>query len=162
MFRSASARGLMPPLASDISSDGKAIAFIEGGVAAGGQSLAYLPEIGRIAAGSDRSRLLPRVIPNGQWLACIGSDKNPGVTLIPIGVGDSRTLPISPLAQVFYVRWLPDSQRLILAGVENGKLDRIYLLGIDGTPPAPVGGQTLPAAPRRQTSQVVPRLSPGL
>ena len=41
------------------------------------------------------------------------------------------------MERVTYLRWLPDSRRLVLSGYEKGKLSRIYVQGIEsGVPQA--------------------------
>jgi serine/threonine protein kinase/Tol biopolymer transport system component len=134
---------------SDLAPDGNTIVFSEGGAAVGGTPLAYLRRAEQsqpVQLGAGR---FPALAPNGQWIACLGVDADPGIVLLPTGAGETRRLPPGDLARVSYVRWRPDSRRLVLSGAEKGKQGRIWVQDIEGGLPKPVSkeGVRLCAAP---------------
>jgi len=125
-------------LLNDMSRDGKAVLFAEGGAAVGGNPLVYLrraqdPQPVQLGTGR-----FPAVAPNMQWVACLADWEAAQILLLPVGAGDSRRLPTGPLSRIEYVRWLPDSRRLLVSGAEKGKPRRIYVQDIDGGLPHPI------------------------
>ena len=117
---------------TDISADGSRIAFIEQASAARGSVGAiYLRKTDGSPAvhlGDGHARTLS---PDGKWVAamCAGPDH---LDLLPVGAGESRSVPVRGLEMMVWWDWLPDGKRLLVWGNEPEHGNRVYELAIDG------------------------------
>ena len=72
--------------------------------------------------------------PDGKWLACVvmvPETSSRKLVIIPANGGTPvKTFEKIPLQRWSYLRWLPDSSALTLAGVQNG-VSNIYKLPLD-------------------------------
>jgi hypothetical protein len=64
--------------------------------------------------------------PDGAWAAAVlhGHD---GLTLLPTGAGEPRTLAVGGL-RVYLGQWFPDGRRLLLGAMVPGREGRLYVL----------------------------------
>jgi serine/threonine protein kinase len=59
--------------------------------------------------------------PDGKTVVAELLTNPPKVALYPLGVGESRMLPVGDLTQLQHVSWFPDGKRLLVEGAEPGK-----------------------------------------
>ena len=117
---------------TDISADGSRIAFVEQASAARGSVGAiYIRKTDGSPAvhlGDGHARTIS---PDGKWVAamCAGPDH---LDLLPVGAGESRTIPVRGLEMMVWWEWLPDGRRLLVWGNEPDRGYRVYELAIDG------------------------------
>ena len=122
---------------SDISRDGKALLFSEGGDAArdGEDFVTYL----RRTDGSPAVRLGPglplETSPDGKWALVAGSTRAPSrLVLLPTGTGETRQLTRDAIHHQG-AAWTPDGKRIVFVGNEPGHRIRYYVQSLDGGPP---------------------------
>jgi Tol biopolymer transport system component len=122
----------------DLSLDGKSLLFDESGEGGGEEGSVFLrtadaPLPMRLTTGVGMS-----LSPDGHW-AIAGSARNPNtLRVLPVGPGEPRALPDEKFT-VNWACWFPDGKRFLVSGVEPGRPAHLYIQGIDGTPPRPVG-----------------------
>jgi eukaryotic-like serine/threonine-protein kinase len=122
---------------SDISRDGKALLFSEGGDAtrSGEDYVAYL----RGTDGSPAVRLGPglplEISPDGKWALVLGSSRAPSqLVLLPTGTGEARTLTHDAIHHQG-AAWAPDGKRIVFVGNEPGHRIRYFVQSADGGAP---------------------------
>jgi serine/threonine protein kinase/Tol biopolymer transport system component len=78
--------------------------------------------------------------PDGKWALDVSTSDPPRVTLLPLGPGDSRNVPLPGLEHVQNgpARFMPDGQHIIVNGNEVGHPVRGYLVDLVGGKPRPV------------------------
>jgi serine/threonine protein kinase len=78
--------------------------------------------------------------PDGKWALDVSVGKNPRVTLLPIGPGQSRSIPTGGLEHVQNgsARFLPDGLHIVLNGNEPGRGVRGYKLDLTSGNPLPI------------------------
>lgn len=126
-------------VAKDISPDGTFVLFEDASEAAGaGYAVALrkldgtLPvRLGDGAAGG--------LSPDGKWAIAFSTTPQHGITLLPIGPGQPRSVDTSGLEHIQsgWARFLSDGQRIILNGNEHGRGTRCYILSLAGGKPQP-------------------------
>ncbi len=122
----------------DISSNGKAIVFVELTYGQSRNPAIYL----RDTDGSPAVRLgdgsKPALSPDGKWVACIVSEgPRTSLTLLPTGAGVARRIGASAM-QYEHVEWFPDSRRILFEGNEPGRPVRTFVQDLDGGQPRPL------------------------
>src|SRR5271170_7004509 len=132
-------------LLSDISRDGRALLFSEGGDSdrIGEDWVTYL----RGTDGSAAVRLGPgyplEISPNGKWALVLGSVRAPSqLVLLPIGTGEARPLTHDGIHHQG-AAWSPDGKRIVFVGNEPNHRIRYYVQSIDGGPPRPITPETV-------------------
>jgi eukaryotic-like serine/threonine-protein kinase len=123
------------PTASDISPDGKLIAFEDWGEAAGAEALAYV----RKTDGSPAVKLgpwaSPVLSPDGKRaIAQNGTMQSAQLSLLPIGVGETQALDTNGIQQFASWGWMPDGKSVYFAG-GDGKAWHLYLQDVNGGAP---------------------------
>jgi hypothetical protein len=125
---------------SDISRDGKALLFSEGGDAtrAGEDFVTYL----RRTDGSPAVRLGPgfplEISPDGKWALVSGSSQAPSqLVLLRTGTGETRQLTHDAMHHQG-AAWTPNGKRIVFVGNEAGRRLRYYVQSLDGGPPRAV------------------------
>jgi Tol biopolymer transport system component len=123
----------------DLSADGRQVLFSVDGPAAGRSSMVYL----RKTDGSPPVRLGEgygvALSPDGRWaisLSLVSGSAQP-LVLLPTGPGESRTVEAAGVTAA-RVRWFPDGQQLLVAGMERDRGMRLYVLGLDNSKPRPI------------------------
>ncbi len=116
---------------SDLSADGQWVLFSEFGEAAGAQGAVYL----RKTDGSPAVRLgtggALALSPDGK-LALTMARSRQELRILPVGVGEPRTLTLPATFDRYEgARWLPDG-RLLIGAIEHGKDPRLYVQKIGG------------------------------
>jgi eukaryotic-like serine/threonine-protein kinase len=110
----------------DISADGKTIFFSEfgeGGGPKGGVYMRKLDDSAAIRLGEGRGL---SVSPDGATVLAAMPPAAEGLALLPVGVGQSRGLPVRGFEQFFDGEWLRDGKAFVFAAREPGKRRRIY------------------------------------
>jgi eukaryotic-like serine/threonine-protein kinase len=127
-------------LLSDISHDGKALLFSEGGDSdrSGEDYVTYL----RGTDGSPAVRLGPgfplEISPDGKWAMVLGSTRAPSqLVLLPTGTGEARPLTHDGIHHQGGA-WTPDGNRIVFVGNEPGHRIRYYVQSVDGGAPRPI------------------------
>ena len=129
-------------LVSDLSPDGRNLAFAEPGEAAGTLVLAYMRKLD----GSPPVHLgdcgFPTFSPDQKRILCESAN---GDQLEVIATGAAETRSITPYAitQHGSFGWLPDGKEIFLEGYD-GQSWRIYIQDLDGGKPRPVTPEILP------------------
>jgi hypothetical protein len=122
-----------------IANDGSAVLLgeiLRGGRLENGLPKAYL----RPTDGSDAVRLaegFPEDIsPDGRFVVVvIRAEKPPRMILVPVGPGQSRTLPTDTIVGIGEVNFLPDGKHLVYSGALKGRSGGIFVQDIDGGAP---------------------------
>ncbi len=126
---------LLSPQAFEISNDGRAV-VVTANAPARTESSAHIvrfdgrPPV-RLGEGAGNG-----LSPDGRWVATL-VDRYTGLVLLPTGPGEARRLPRT-LEYYYDVRFLPDGERLLVAGNEPGRPRRLFVLDLRGGPLRPV------------------------
>jgi len=123
----------------DISSDGKAIVFLEWGGPAGPLYLAVYRKLDGSAPVALGPGGAPRFSPDGTTVATKILTRPPQVGLNPIGTGESRRLLVGDITSLGNVIWFPDGKHLLLTGATEGQPLRSYEMDLEGGKPQPLG-----------------------
>jgi eukaryotic-like serine/threonine-protein kinase len=123
-------------LGIDVSRDGQTLLMEEGG-GEGNTFEIYVRKMDGSSAIRVGSGSAQAFSPDGQWiLAC--TEKVPRqLVLIPVGVGEKRTLTNDALNHSA-AAWFPDGSRVLFEGNEPGRPLRLYIQRIDGGSPVPL------------------------
>ncbi len=73
--------------------------------------------------------------PDGHWIAV---PEESGLSLVPVEAGQARQLEAGPVGYPSAVAWLPAGDRVVFAGREPGRGQRLYLQDVSGGPPQAV------------------------
>src|SRR6202140_1713659 len=127
-------------VAKDISRDGKFVLFEDASEAAGpGYAVALRNVDGtlpvRLGDGSAGG-----LSPDGKWAISVSTGQPQQITLLPIGVGQPRSVDVSGLEHIHsgWARFLADGRRIIANGNERAHATRCYVLEIAGGKPKAV------------------------
>jgi len=125
-------------LIRDVTPDGQMILFDETGEGGGPGYSVYV----RKADGSPAVRLGRGVgaalSPDGRLALALEKQGDlTRVVIYPIGAGEPKTLPATPI-RIEQAGWLPDGRRIILSGSEPDRGSRIWVQGLDEAKPKPV------------------------
>jgi DNA-binding winged helix-turn-helix (wHTH) protein/Tol biopolymer transport system component len=123
-------------VATDLSSDGRQVLFGEALEGGGINGRIYL----RSTDGSPAVRLAEgypgALSPDGRW-ALVKRPALADFTLLPIGAGESRELPI-PDIRPYLALWFPDGKRLLIGGEVPGHPGRLWVQDLVGGTPRPL------------------------
>jgi len=133
-------------ISTDVSPDGKVVLMEEFGGAA---DTLYLV-VYRKTDGSPPIVLgkgaTPKLSPDGKTVAALLYTSPPQVALYPIGIGETRTLPLTGLATARALGWL-NATHLLVGGAQAGQGMRGWILDLDTGKLAPWGlGRFIPTA----------------
>src|SRR5208283_2009188 len=135
-----------------LSPAGRTLLFDESGEAGGAGGVAYL----RKMDGSPPVRLADTtsfaLSPDGKWVLA-GTGMGQGANqfmLIPVGTGESKTLPEMPL-NTHWANWLPNRREFVFSASERGHAARIYRETVDGGAPRPITAEGVSPAPYSQS-----------
>jgi serine/threonine protein kinase/Tol biopolymer transport system component len=122
-------------IAKDISRDGKWVLFEEGGAPAGPN---YAVSI-RKTDGSPPIRLgdgtAGDLSPDGKWALAIFPGTPQHITLLPVGAGQPREIPLPGLEHLENgaAFFMPDGKQIVVNGNERGHSVRSYLVNLSGS-----------------------------
>jgi serine/threonine protein kinase len=122
---------------SDITDDGRLVLLAEQAGAVRGRNTMYVrPTDGgpavRIGEGFGRGRPFSR---DGKWIVAETSSSPPRVEILPVGVGQSRVIPVHPIENVLAFQLFPGNQRLAVLGQEPGQPVHLFEIMVDGSKP---------------------------
>jgi len=82
----------------------------------------------------------PVISPDGKWALDVSISDPPRVTLLPIGTGQAREVPLVGLEHVQNgaARFMPDGSHIVINANEQGHSVRGYLVDLSGGKPRPV------------------------
>jgi Tol biopolymer transport system component len=129
-------------IAKDISSDGQSILFEEGAESSepvGPEGAIAIRKIDgsppiRLAAGTAHA-----LSPDGKWAISSSASGPAQLTLLSVGPGPSRQIPLPGLERVqTHAHFLPDGKRVVVNGNEPGRPGRTYMVDLSGGKPQPV------------------------
>jgi hypothetical protein len=84
--------------------------------------------------------------PDGRWALAMMPVANSPFILMPTGTGEHRELATSGIRPEQAAAWFPDSRQFLFAGSEAGHGLRLYVQGLDGGTPRPIGPEGITAA----------------
>jgi eukaryotic-like serine/threonine-protein kinase len=122
---------------ADISSDGRTILFVEQGGAGGPGYATYLRGTDRSPAVRLGKGLAFSFSPDGRWALTADVAENKFV-MLPTGAGNPRVLSPHTIKGFSWAGWFPDGKRILFAGREAGKGQRMYVQALSGGPPRPL------------------------
>ncbi len=125
----------------DLSDDGRRVLFEEQNRGEGGNYLIYM----RDTDGSPAVRLgaghALALSPDGKWALSFVEHGDGGgagdLVLLPTGAGESKTLPGSAILYDF-AAFFPDGGRVLAAGREPGRINRLYVIDLADGRPRPI------------------------
>ncbi len=123
-------------LITDMTPDGKLIAFSESGEGSGEVQTVYLRDTSGAPAVKLGTGSFPAISPDGQTIVAPEADGS-GIVVYPVGPGQAKHLP-TPGFRVVRANWLPDGKRLWFNGSEPSRGSRYYLIDSEGAKPRPV------------------------
>jgi len=127
---------------ADISPDGKTVLFQEAGEGGGPKYAVY----SRATDGSPAVRLGEgsgiALSPDGKWVLARPNRIPAPIVLLPMRVGETRTLKDDGLNHVRGA-WLPDGKSIVFSGNELGHGLRLYVESIDEGKPHPISPEGL-------------------
>ncbi len=119
---------------SDISQDGKMVAFTESGEGAGAGPVSYLRDTnGAPAVALGQSRY-PTFSSDGQFVVAVNTSS---LMLYPVGPGESNRIPL-PGFTIRIAGLMPDGKRIWFNGSEGSRGLRFYLTDVTGAKPRPI------------------------
>lgn len=129
----------------DISRDGKALLFAEGGdsTRAGEDYVTYVRRVDGSAAVRLGAGTPFEFSPDSKWAVTAASARAPSqLMLLPTGIGEARALTNDSIHHVG-AAWTPDAKRIVFVGNEPGHPIRYYIQNFDGSPPRAVSAENV-------------------
>jgi eukaryotic-like serine/threonine-protein kinase len=121
----------------DVSADGAKVLFGEQGVAGGPGYAVYLRGTDRSPAVRLGKGMAQSLSPDGRWALAVDLVKNT-LLVLPTGAGEPRAVSPHTIKAFSWAGWFPDGKRILFAGFEEGKGQRMYVQDVDGGAPRPV------------------------
>lgn len=113
-------------VAADISPDGQSVLFQESGDATGTTDAVALRKVDGAPPVKLGDGIASNFSPDGKWVLSTFA-KPPKIMLLPVGPGESRTIPLTLLESVRAgANFLPDGQHVLINGNEVGHGVRTY------------------------------------
>ena len=137
-------------LVSDLSADGRTIAFSETGEAVGSHYGVFLRKTDGSAAIRLGDGTFSSLSPDGKWVAAITNSSPTQIQLLPTGVGEPKLLTHDQLDHN-RLTWLPDGKRILFTGGEPTRPPRIYLLDLADGKSRPITPEGVTSGPRIST-----------
>jgi eukaryotic-like serine/threonine-protein kinase len=112
---------------TDLSDDGKMVAFSDWGEAAGATALGFVRKTDGSPAVKLGSWDHPVLSPDGKWILAVegGEIGRWQLALVPTGVGEVQKLPTTGIQQLGLLGWLPDA-KAVYYGADDGRGWRMY------------------------------------
>jgi Tol biopolymer transport system component len=137
------------PWPSDLSIDGKTLVLTEGGEGSGTTSSIYLRGTDGGPAVRLGEGLAIALSPDGKWVLAMtesGGGKPKGLTLLPTGSGETKTLKNAGFADFGWAAFSQDGKKIVFSAEERGHPSRLYVQDIPDGAPRPISpeGYRLP------------------
>ena len=133
----------------DITADGKLVLFSESSAGGGPEYTIY----SRKTDGSPPVQLgtgrFGTISPDGQWAITVGFKAPLQLFLVPLGVGETRSLTNDSINH-YEAHWMPDGKHFIFVGQEPGHAVRMYMQSLEDATPRVISSQA--CAPRAVSS----------
>src|SRR5207249_8004101 len=126
-------------IAKDISADGQWVLFEEGGEPVGANDAIAIRKVDgsppvRLGEGTAGS-----LSPDGKWAVAIPRGAPSHLTLLSIGAGQSREVPLPGIGHLQSgAHFLPDGRRIVFNASEPGRPSRSFVVDESGGKPQPV------------------------
>jgi dipeptidyl aminopeptidase/acylaminoacyl peptidase len=126
-------------IAKDISPDGQWVLFEEAGEPVGANDAVAIRKIDgsppvRLGEGTADS-----LSPDGKWAVAISRGTPTHLTLLPVGAGQPREIPLPGLENLQSgAHFLPDGRRIVFNASQTGRPSRSYVVNESGGKPQPV------------------------
>jgi Tol biopolymer transport system component len=72
--------------------------------------------------------------------------ERPDLKIVPIGPGETVSLPTGTIEWIVWARWHPDGKRVVFVGKDPASKMRLYVQDVAGGPPRPLAGGGAPLA----------------
>ena len=122
---------------ADIAADGTKVLFGEQGVAGGAGYAVYLRGTDRTPAVRLGKGMAQSLSPDERWALAVDLVQNT-LLVLPTGAGEPRTLSPAGIKAYSWAGWFPDGKRIVFAGFEEGKGQRMYSRDLSGSAPRPL------------------------
>lgn len=119
---------------SDLTRDGKMVAFSESGEGAGGGPISYVRSTDGAPALMVSQGLYPTFSPDGQYVTVVGTSS---IDIFPLGPGESKHISL-PGFTIRIAGIFPDGKRIWFNGAESSHASRFYLTNVNGAKPIPI------------------------
>ncbi len=128
-------------IAMDLSADGSELLFFEGLWPYEGSRWKGFVAM-RGVDGSPVQRLAEgfnsALSPDGRWIAAPRAFTDDRLSLVPVDAGQARQLEAGAVESIDAVAWLPSGDRVVFAGREPGRSQRLYVQSTSDGPPEAV------------------------
>jgi eukaryotic-like serine/threonine-protein kinase len=126
-------------IAKDISPDGQSVLFEEAGEPTGANDAVAIRKIDGSAPIRLGDGTADTLSPDGAWAVSVSQTGPARVTLLPVGPGQARQIPLTGLERLqIGTHFLPDGKRIAVNGNEPGRPGRTYVVDLSGGKPEPV------------------------
>src|SRR5207237_98116 len=76
---------------------------------------------------------------DGTWALTMDASTPPRLILLPAGVGQPKSLPVTGFETYYFARWLPDGKRIFFNANPPGRAIRCHVLDLAGGSPRAIG-----------------------
>jgi len=122
---------------ADIAADGSRVLFDEQGVGGGAGYAVYVRGMDRSPAVRLGKGMAQSLSPDGRSALAVDLAQNTLVVL-PTGAGEPRPLASHGIKAYSWAGWFPDGKRIVFAGFEEGKGQRMYVRDVAGETQRPI------------------------
>jgi Tol biopolymer transport system component/tRNA A-37 threonylcarbamoyl transferase component Bud32 len=128
---------MLASVAADIAPDGSSLLALDYGNSIGYVAMSYRSDGSSVKLGDGWPGGFS---PDGKWIVSIVPSQPMKLLLLPVGIGQSRSLEAGPVTDYQWTDFAGDQKHVIFAGSEKGHAGRIYLQDVAGGPPRAVSG----------------------
>ncbi|HKU22153.1 MAG TPA: protein kinase [Terriglobales bacterium] len=115
------------PFPRDLTPDGKTVLFEEEGEGGGPRYTVFVRATDGSPAVAIGEGYASAISPDGKWALTLSPDDAHRATIVPVGAGESRNLPVSDISYGMG-RWLLDSRHYIFAGQQGNHPARTFVV----------------------------------
>jgi hypothetical protein len=122
-------------VATDITSDGRAVLFTEGHEAENPYYACYLRDIDGSPAVRLGEGTSTRLSADGQWALAVTVVPRQELMAYPVGIGEPRAIPIAGIERIMWAGSHPDGKHIFVVGTNPDRANRLYLTPAGGGTP---------------------------
>jgi eukaryotic-like serine/threonine-protein kinase len=115
------------PFPRDLTPDGKTVLFEEEGEGGGPRYTVFVRGTDGSPAVAIGEGYAGAISPDGKWAVKVSPDDAHRSTIVPVGAGETRNLPVSDISYGLG-KWLPDSRHYIFAGQQADRPLRVFVV----------------------------------